>query len=838
MKKFMSKIRALTLLGVSGVLGLSAASGFKGSEVKASEDKITYVSLGDSMTTGYGFNDYYVDDDPIAQVEGVDYKLDDAGHKSVRGFLQKASESYAGVMSDTIGEIFGEENVNWIQLAANAMRIDDIYYALSGDKNVDKYYEAQFDATNTKGSRWNKIFGERAKDLGYTTLEGNEAVHETYENAVKSADLITLNAGFSNFSCSILWKLGSFVDGAGIDSKSLNMEDAGNDTLQEFFDRHGFEVTVDQVFEEIYTLVEGFTGLDLREFEEIEIGGYKLHVRTILETVALSFVSYTYYMNETTKLIKALNPDARLAVVGMTNPIKEANMKVNGKEIPVGELFQALIEIVNTYLAVGTEEKDNYVFIDATELKVRTHLSDLSYNALSRDLEERAIEGVEKIMQLLNILYPGEKLKTTPEEFFSEKPVYNPMTAIGRVVYIYMVSAANREFIDVNDMMESLDEVFNGKIDIYDDNFDGEKFESLLLVYIETVLNGGMWSHLNKNTHIALGELIFKELLTNRTEEEKIGLRIIGILKTAKNLALGFNPDIFDNVPESVMEVIELLVNLDDEEITESLLIQLGHSLDISTDYMGILETFPIVMAIVDDEKTLAYLETVYMYMSKFSKYFIHNSTMIVDYFEDGTCVIYKYCKECGKISDEDWGTYEIEWTDDENGIRCHGYAEFDSGLVFDEYGFLLKFDTKYATLDECGETQCYAYFMYFEDQSYTAETAKLSIVSTQYVWDENNRACVALMDLSDGTKLEEVGQVTYEVTKEPKPGEDGVATWTAVFAHAASTTVTKAIDKLPEEPIPVKTGCGGSIVTASAIISLIAIAGCALLLARKREEN
>lgn len=134
-------------------------------------DKI-YVSLGDSMTNGYGLPGYE---------EWNESTKDFDNHF---GFLVNTSDAYPSKVAEAMG---------WelIQLATSGLRADDIYYLLNyGTDNAvewddygNRYMVDKFDNTYS-GTKEEVIAQAAAK----------------YQEAIKAADVISVNVGSNNFA--------------------------------------------------------------------------------------------------------------------------------------------------------------------------------------------------------------------------------------------------------------------------------------------------------------------------------------------------------------------------------------------------------------------------------------------------------------------------------------------------------------------------------------------------------------------------------------------------------------------------------------------------------------
>ncbi len=532
--------------------------------IKPNHDKkYTYVSLGDSMSTGFGFDDYYIDDE-IIPVESMEHYRPEDGHKNVHGFLREAKEAYPTLVHSYLKDKYGEENVEHIQLAVNVTRIDDIYYHLNKDAKTDEFYQALFE-DNGHGDQWNDVFANRARQFGYTTNEdNNEAVVETYVNSIKKADLITLNAGFNNFGCFFSGKLGDIIEGLPI-AESFG----GHDTLQGFLDRTGVDLNIGEVYEQINDIFHSYTGLDLTSYEKVKVGGYNINVKYLLELIVTAFASYCYYMNETTKLIYELNPDVELVVIGLFNILKGIKLSVNDITIDVGEITSKIFELVNLHTALGTECSNKYKFVDSTDLNVGIHAEDIANGTMDEEQVRRAYIGLYTMAKEVGVDIPtftivkdqinGAMINLGNLDFDISEYIVdedeNPLTDAEAYETKWLASSlvfgeenANSINSVLNEYYGVIDSLFNvlkratnsktvtlealsslGE-SISVEQINNGDFDGLINIYVRIVINNGMWSHPNEEGHIEISKAVIETLESHKTAKEVGEERIRNIL--------------------------------------------------------------------------------------------------------------------------------------------------------------------------------------------------------------------------------------------------------------------------------------------------------------------
>lgn len=273
-----------------------------------------YVALGASYTTGYGMSGYSgITDKQMAKLAlapATKDELNTFGYKAV------ADDSYV----DLIGKELGVEPA---QLAMSSMRIEEIRVLLEKDYNGDGYTAWRF----TDGDKW----FEKAKKEG-----GIDALRAEYANYIANADLITIDAGVNNFG---VYLANELTEGLyGHDLKDLDPAVA---------------VLYADAKEYVYGLLEKYAP---------EFGAAKFD--EIADIFAYALLGYCYNFDRVMNDIYTLNPDVQVVVVSIQNVLDGLSLKVRDTVIPAGEIFGAIINVANTYMAVGSPFAPKYLCAD------------------------------------------------------------------------------------------------------------------------------------------------------------------------------------------------------------------------------------------------------------------------------------------------------------------------------------------------------------------------------------------------------------------------------------------------------------------------------------------
>ncbi len=276
------------------------------------ENDIVYVSLGDSMTNGYGFDGY------------------NQGNNTLEQFL--AGEGVYG--EDTYADQFAawlEENgkdVEHIKLAVSAMRPEDLLYFLGGGEMP-------------KDRWWFDGAVDYAVDHGYESEATMEALREYYQESIEKADVITLGIGNASFGAYLMQYLTNLLGvlGGGFD------EDEYAPTFADALDMLEDDAQK-QVVGKVYDMMMG------------EFGGYLTGVEGIdLEKMcdAIAYVTASFIINykKCIERIVEINPDVEIIQVGLMSTLSGIELSLGEDEpnVPFGDVMDGAFGLLNAYVA-------------------------------------------------------------------------------------------------------------------------------------------------------------------------------------------------------------------------------------------------------------------------------------------------------------------------------------------------------------------------------------------------------------------------------------------------------------------------------------------------------
>ncbi len=90
----------------------------------------------------------------------------------------------------------------------------------------------------------------------------------------------------------------------------------------------------------------------------------------IAEELVFNVVAYLVNNIKAVETIKAANPDALIAVVGIHNPVKGLKFDIDGQIIDLGEYVDYFIEATNVYNTAYAMATENVIFVEADETEI------------------------------------------------------------------------------------------------------------------------------------------------------------------------------------------------------------------------------------------------------------------------------------------------------------------------------------------------------------------------------------------------------------------------------------------------------------------------------------
>ncbi|MBQ7921885.1 MAG: hypothetical protein IJ325_04820 [Clostridia bacterium] len=325
-----------------------------------------YVSLGDSMSNGYG-------------LEGYD------GNTGVEDY---GDESYANQFADYFG-------FNHAQLAMSAMRAEDLHWLLEVDYDdpavvevinelQDGWDEDLWYSVFTNGDYWtwdqlvnNYRFDvaayciegkdggaafstDDAKDAYESDIDALKIVAKYYQESVANADVISLGMGNGNFG---VFMFGRIMEAIGFDGGEP--EDAMKYDIENALNE------CDPTMKSELLVLLGEVDKILAEYGLVADDGVEgtSTVEALYNTLMYSIISYALNYAGTVEAILQLNPDAEIILVALMNTIKSNASRAITADVTLGEIMDYLFVPLNAYIAAlptYMQAVENSVYDEAT----------------------------------------------------------------------------------------------------------------------------------------------------------------------------------------------------------------------------------------------------------------------------------------------------------------------------------------------------------------------------------------------------------------------------------------------------------------------------------------
>ena len=353
-KRILTKVLAVAIVMIMmlGVCAPVASAAWVHHDHEHTKDEINYVSLGDSMTNGYGL----------------------PGYDGNTGLEDYGDGSYANLFAEWLEETYGI-TVDHAQLAMSGMRAEDLHWLLELDYTDDEAIaitdgEWDEDAWNSKFTTgdywtWNELCDDyrfavaantivNGDPLGKITDKEAAIVAEYYQDAVANADVISLGMGNGNFGVFMFGRLLAAIEFDGTPEEVMIYD-------------------VDRALAELDPSLRGEVNTLLAKVED-KVDAYLAGVLADADQVAAvrnialyTVISYVLNYIGSVEAILELNPDAEIILVGLMNTLDSSATSAEG--ITMGDLLNAIYTPLNAFIAAlpaYMQATNNKVYDDAT----------------------------------------------------------------------------------------------------------------------------------------------------------------------------------------------------------------------------------------------------------------------------------------------------------------------------------------------------------------------------------------------------------------------------------------------------------------------------------------
>ncbi|MBQ8056834.1 MAG: hypothetical protein IJ275_00695 [Ruminococcus sp.] len=425
------------------------------------EEKVKYVSFGDSMANGYGLT----------------------GYGDVNGYLEESPDAYPY----KVAEHFGWDLTH--QLAMSAMRAEDLHYILEYGKEGaypgDDYTRSEF------------INGRFKNDCG-----GVENAAQVYQSATADADVVTLGIGNANFG---VFLLGRITNALGI----LGGNPAGDAWID---------------FEDAMAECDEPTKAFIRQIrEEVKAKLYEIVPVESQEIIApienaISYAVVSYMMNYAgcVDRIVELNPDVEVIIVGLMNTFTGMDLSYEGNVISLGEVVGEAVEAVNIYLStqpvvlqmMGKYPQAKFYYAENPDVDIIVNTFASQINNPDSVLRERVYTEIMDMVWPMLLQMSSDYVNITFDEILEYEQALNDSNKAyadyvtnntSKIMSIAVYLAFEKAIIDASDLdvldaaaliklASGIGDVFNGlqeKVEAYmGENIDAEQMAKAAMVAI------------------------------------------------------------------------------------------------------------------------------------------------------------------------------------------------------------------------------------------------------------------------------------------------------------------------------------------------------------------
>ena len=298
---------AILMSTFAPTLGVFAENLNNGTNQQESNEK-HYVSIGDSMANGYGFDGYEQGNDGVNIINNQD-KFYGAGAYPLQFEEYLKSQGY---------------DVTHTKLASSALRAEDLLYLLGGRENPADDW---FDQVNY-----------------YTGIDDNTVLSAFYQNAVKDADIITLGVGNASFGAFFLSRVTSLLNVMGGSLDEAQKEMYKLDNALSLLENEEDKELVKEVYANVIEKIDSFVSPEYAEQYSID---------AVTELLAYTAAGFVINFAKSVDRIVELNSDVEIILVGLMNTTYGMTITLeNGEKFYFGDLMDEVFALLNDYIVL------------------------------------------------------------------------------------------------------------------------------------------------------------------------------------------------------------------------------------------------------------------------------------------------------------------------------------------------------------------------------------------------------------------------------------------------------------------------------------------------------
>ena len=349
------------------------------------KDEIYYVSLGDSMTNGYGL----------------------PGYDMNSGVADYGDGSYANLFAQWLGQQGAA--VNHAQLAMSAMRAEDLHWLLELDytdaeaialAEANEFDEEAWNAKFTTGDYWTwdeicthsrtRSTITAIKATGYDTegYDGVALIAKYYQDAVANGDILSLGMGNGNFGVFMFGRILEAIGFSGSPDEAMIY-------------------TVENAIRELdpekqAKILALKADLDKKVDEFIASEGNNMAAETVealANTVVYTCLSFVINYAGTVEAMVELNPDADIILVALMNTFASES-EVEG--LSLGKLLDSVYTPLNAFIAAlptymslnGNDVAAEFYYAEAESVECIVDVYESEIGNTDSVVRERFVESI------------------------------------------------------------------------------------------------------------------------------------------------------------------------------------------------------------------------------------------------------------------------------------------------------------------------------------------------------------------------------------------------------------------------------------------------------------
>ena len=352
-----------------------SAANSSGYDVNA-DGKVNFVSIGDSMTNGYGLFEYY----PVSEVVNTEYLtyselefgkigtglrndkyVANVDYSSRYGFNVYVQDTYTGLFANYLEEQNPDKEVNWAPMAISGLTPEAFLYVMTngeyiGTPEVDDQWNPLLDYNNETGER-GKIDNDGSR--AWIALEGRNKqmtdedrenviprLRQKYIDNIAEADIVSINLGTYDYSIMMGERL--------LKGDTWEKDVLGRGTVEYELRNHPEAL---QYYNTIDVMLKNYlssNGINLTPTLE-----------KMLDLLVSTTLSQMLAFDESVKEIKKINPEATIIVHGIYNIFKGYQAVLeDGSMIDFGDLFAVVLDAANMYRYMFSQETKDAIYVE------------------------------------------------------------------------------------------------------------------------------------------------------------------------------------------------------------------------------------------------------------------------------------------------------------------------------------------------------------------------------------------------------------------------------------------------------------------------------------------